>query len=236
MQSKMRRVQSTLCATAFVAAALAAGGVQAAVFNFNYSNLGVTGGQVYDSVSMSDSGIGVTVTAVTVDNDNFGGILSLNSLSAGNGVYVSSTTSGNLGVQSSAGDRKQMDGGSVGDTTDPDEGLMLVFDQVVTLDYVNFDYFTLASADDFNLTVDGVTRLVDHNSNDVSVLVNNVAGQEDEFTFNGVSGTTFVFWADGPSDAFRLDRMTVSAVPVPAAVWLFVSGLLGLAGVARRRQ
>jgi hypothetical protein len=29
---------------------------------------------------------------------------------------------------------------------------------------------------------------------------------------------------------------TVSAVPVPAAVWLFASGLLGLVGVARRKQ
>jgi len=29
---------------------------------------------------------------------------------------------------------------------------------------------------------------------------------------------------------------TVSAVPVPAAVWLFASGLLGLVGLARRKQ
>ncbi len=35
---------------------------------------------------------------------------------------------------------------------------------------------------------------------------------------------------------FAIDNLTyVSAVPVPAAVWLFGSGLLGLIGVARRR-
>lgn len=32
------------------------------------------------------------------------------------------------------------------------------------------------------------------------------------------------------------DNLNVSAVPVPAAVWLFGSGLLGLVGVARRRK
>ena len=31
-------------------------------------------------------------------------------------------------------------------------------------------------------------------------------------------------------------NVTVSAVPVPAAAWLFGSGLLGLVGVARRRR
>ncbi len=33
-----------------------------------------------------------------------------------------------------------------------------------------------------------------------------------------------------------ITAITTSAVPVPAAVWLFGSGLLGLAGVARRRK
>lgn len=33
-----------------------------------------------------------------------------------------------------------------------------------------------------------------------------------------------------------LEIASVSAVPVPAAVWLFSSGLLGLAGIARRKQ
>lgn len=33
-----------------------------------------------------------------------------------------------------------------------------------------------------------------------------------------------------------IDNVTVSAVPVPAAVWLFGSGLLGLVGLARRKK
>jgi hypothetical protein len=50
--------------------------------------------------------------------------------------------------------------------------------------------------------------------------------------------------SEGVAGEWRLSRdgtltwnsAAVSAVPVPAAVWLFGSGLLGLAGVARRKQ
>jgi hypothetical protein len=56
--------------------------------------------------------------------------------------------------------------------------------------------------------------------------------------------STFSFWLDGD---FNVERplqdivlvptsINVSAVPVPAAVWLFGSGVLGLVGVARRRS
>jgi hypothetical protein len=41
--------------------------------------------------------------------------------------------------------------------------------------------------------------------------------------FNGVTGNWTI-------------TGVVSAVPVPAAAWLFGSGLLGLVGVARRRR
>ncbi len=65
---------------------------------------------------------------------------------------------------------------------------------------------------------------------------------------NSFDGTLMSLWgadfpqgviggAAGGGPRIGLDlRIEVSAVPVPAAVWLFGSGLLGLAGIARRRQ
>ena len=47
------------------------------------------------------------------------------------------------------------------------------------------------------------------------------------------------FWLDnGEHDFAKFDNISVTAtvIPVPAAVWLFASGLLGLVGVARRRN
>ena len=39
-----------------------------------------------------------------------------------------------------------------------------------------------------------------------------------------ISNVVFSFGTDG------------SIIPIPAAVWLFISGLLGLIGIARRKQ
>lgn len=35
---------------------------------------------------------------------------------------------------------------------------------------------------------------------------------------------------------FVMDNLTIGAVPIPSAVWLFGSGLLGLVGAARRKE
>lgn len=48
----------------------------------------------------------------------------------------------------------------------------------------------------------------------------------------------FAYTTDAAVEFFTTNTgtMTVSSVPVPAAAWLFGSGLIGLAGVARRRK
>lgn len=64
------------------------------------------------------------------------------------------------------------------------------------------------------------------------------------FSFDGqfVAGNVYElmlssssFDSDYYNESWQFD-LTTSAVPVPAAVWLFGSGLLGLIGVARRKQ
>jgi len=57
-----------------------------------------------------------------------------------------------------------------------------------------------------------------------------------DFDGDGVPGSSMV---DGPFTGFNANfniRAEVSAVPVPASLWLMGSGLLGLFGVLRRRQ
>ena len=54
------------------------------------------------------------------------------------------------------------------------------------------------------------------------------------FAFTGFSNLSRVEWNN--ADPFhQFDNIVVEAVPVPAAVWLFASGLLGLISLSRRR-
>ena len=89
-------------------------------------------------------------------------------------------------------------------------------------------YFELA-----NNTFDSTAFTVDWDGGYIDLLVD--AGMVGELVQFGFA-TEATDWA--PTAVFydNLNFAEVSAVPVPAAVWLFGSGLLGLVGVARRRK
>ena len=58
-----------------------------------------------------------------------------------------------------------------------------------------------------------------------------------DFDLSGLGGlTSLTLTGASLTTLFSLNGLTVSSVPVPAAAWLFGSGLLGLSGFARRRK
>ncbi len=63
-------------------------------------------------------------------------------------------------------------------------------------------------------------------------------GFSDFFFNSSFTNLTSLTWNQGmvPADSYQFDNIVVSAVPIPAAVWLFGSGLLGLTGIARRKK
>ena len=110
-------------------------------------------------------------------------------------------------------------------------------------------YTTLATMTDFQFnplspanvavwSVGGFTfnmSTVTINNQDATNLSLSGTGTVSGNGFDATSGT-WEYTAQATEDtAFSWSSSSLAAVPVPAAVWLFGSGLLGLIGVARRR-
>lgn len=105
--------------------------------------------------------------------------------------------------------------------TDPQDDL--AYDAALVGDDFRGDmnnYWTHSGCDGLLSPCDGLTSLQES-----GVL---------SFTGDVVAGRTYLLEAE--SGAWVYTDVQVSAVPVPAAVWLFGSGLLGLVAVARRRS
>lgn len=104
-----------------------------------------------------------------------------------------------------------------------------------------FDFFSnnILAADAAALTaIDGFGSF----TFDVTALVSDWISGANTLQFvamtgnNDTSGNDFLHGFANNTEAPGSTYLTVSAVPVPAAVWLFGSGLLGLVGVARRKS
>ena len=116
------------------------------------------------------------------------------------------------------------------DNVTTNESLLLTFDQLVTIDtttFVNGNHGTMFS-NDFQLSIDGGAMMTYALTN---VFTTNLTGTTFEFFNPNMGGGSAV----SNDQQFYINTLEVTAVPVPAAVWLFGTGLIGLVGVARRK-
>lgn len=112
---------------------------------------------------------------------------------------------------------------------------------------------TLSGNVDFNLTPGATfdaalvvfTNLSNPSGTMLAFADSGIGGQVESLNIAGVAGTEYFLAVDGYANsvgAYALESIAlteltqVSAVPIPAAVWLFGPGFIGLMGVARRRK
>jgi hypothetical protein len=106
-----------------------------------------------------------------------------------------------------------------------DEFLVFTFDQTVSLFTILFD--DVDPDDDWDLFVDtgsGFAQVANEST-------------DNPFTFTvGTNGNRVAIGADGGNDSFRVREITVAAIPLPAAGWLMLAGLGGIAALRRRKK
>ena len=123
-----------------------------------------------------------------------------------------------------------------------DDNTYAIFD--AGADLATADALVLASADEVDFSFDGASWTATNEAGNSLDL-----GDSANFMIAADSGSGYVAgtalppplgpnsWLIGfGSEDPQLAAVDLNAIPVPAAVWLFGSGLLGLVGVARRKS
>ena len=117
------------------------------------------------------------------------------------------------------------------DNLHPSSNYTITFDETVSSLLVAVSNNNRTDSINFGLTASdfsGVTFL------GTQVILNNAAGGL--ILFENINSLTIQnLNNNGTTDGYDLAFHVVSTVPVPAAVWLFSSGLIGLIGIARRK-
>lgn len=209
-----------------VLATLMTSTAQAAIFDFaavadGDSSYGLPGGEGgAASLTFNKGGVSVTASGFNgLDGTPYYAYLdaTFNNLSGGLGVCMNLVTNAQCNPSSD-------------DNVTTNETLRLVFDQAVTINsttFVNGNHGTNFTGN-FDLSIDGGTA--------TTYSLTNIFAMD-------LTGTTFEFFnpnvgagsAVSNDKQFYINALDVTVVPVPAAAWLFGSGLLGLLGMARRK-
>ena len=160
---------------------------------------------------------------------------------------VFSSTAGPVGVVSVEGLSNEADATSpfnlIGGSSEGSTGAVLDYFQPITLNFVLPDSSTGALTSSVGAWNDPTGSRIRLSVYDVNGnLLESV--EADEGFFVGISNplissATFSYVINQSVPGFALDDVTfgtVSAIPLPSAVWLLGSGILGLVGVARHNR
>ena len=200
---------------------LSASSANAAYFDFQ-AWIAVNGERGFDSFSLTDSGLTLTATATEAPtgaashvymDDLYNGIIG--------GMGVCSILDGANQCIPSSDDNVSIDGVN-------EEILTWKLSQnitEVTLELGNTDHFDYTNNDIYYRYDSGLWTLATSDAD--ALLTLTLDGSSNIIEFKAVSNLF--------DSHFYIRNVDITAVPVPAAVWLFASGLLGLVAVARRR-
>jgi len=106
------------------------------------------------------------------------------------------------------------------------ESLTFTFDQAVSLSSISFYLF--------DNNIDKV--LMTYGSDSLTITKNSDAVFSSPLTLTSFTLTAIGNVTSTRVSGLTLDTIAMPSVPVPAAAWLMGSGLVGLAGLARRRR
>ncbi len=216
-----------ITSTAFVVALT--GSLQAVSASFDFATIANAGEYGAQSITFNDAS-GLSVTATGFDSNNssqiYNAYLDSSWFHSGPGAPGGN---GGLGVCKTLTASAQCSPSS-DDNVTSSESLRLVFNQEVTINQLvlrNGNHgeafnglFSVAIGTD-PATVFDLAHMFDTPLTGTDFIFTNI---------NAESQTPLYLYE------FYISSMDVTAVPVPAAAWLFASGLLGLSAVARRRK
>ncbi len=176
--------------------------------------------------------------------DGCGGIGSIGcfSFSAGNSIQITSGTASGFtgGISGIFGVGTITPSGPVESANASGTGNLSIFDgsQLLTADLNWIDIATFGTAGILNTTGSAnLTNIVYAGTNGDLLALSNVGTgiQTATFQFTSPTSLTNLFTTATATTSTSFSG-SITPVPIPAAVWLFGSGLIGLVGVARRKK
>jgi hypothetical protein len=230
-----KKMLQTIAASALLA--LFAGGAQAAAIplaNPGFETDNASGGDVFGATGWSAFGGGTFTTDGTNGPGAFPNCCSPVAASGVNSMKLFSTSGVEQAFAATAGDVFSMSGVGLNFGSDPIKNVSQLILQIAFFDANGAPAGTAAGGNaslGFNLFN---SNIIDANTpQDVwTALGVGTAPAPD----NTASVKFIALYLGGSGGAGFVDDLSAQSVPVPAAVWLFGSGILGLVGVARRRK